>query len=89
MRFWAVKPLRSRAKECRPFLFCENIEKYIKDDIKYDADVLLLYTEGDDAAAVYEKAAQLKSQGLSVRVQTEAGKVRCRQTVKLNGGWDE
>lgn len=84
-----MEKLGKKAQAIGFAVYLGEIEKYIKDDIKYDADVLLLYTEGDDAAAVYEKAAQLKSQGLSVRVQTEAGKVRCRQTVKLNGGCDE
>ncbi len=84
-----MEKLGKKAQAIGFAVYLGEIEKYIKDDIKYDADVLLLYTDSDDVASVYNKAIQLKNDGLSVRVQKDIGKVRCKKIIRTAGNGDE
>lgn len=49
------------------YLDCLNL--YYKDERRFDTDVLLLYTDADDSAAVFRLTEQLLAQGLSVRTE--------------------
>lgn len=69
-------------------VYLGEIEKYIKDDIKYDVEVLLLYNDSDDASQVYRKVRELRSQGISVRAQKEQGKVRAERIIRVTGEQD-
>ena len=65
-------------------LYPDELAYYSGSQSDYDADVLLLYEEGQDGAAVYAEVEKLVKQGLSVRAATEppAGMKFCR-TVKI------
>lgn len=66
-------------------VYLGEIEKYMKDDIKYDVDILLLYSDNDDISSVYARAESLRAEGKSVRVQKQTGKVRAEKTICMAG----
>ena len=71
-----MEKLDKKAEAIGFAVYLGEIEKYIKDDIRFDADVLLTYTDADCAQDVFKKATELRSSGKSVRVQKTEGKVR-------------
>ena len=64
-----MEKLDKKAEAIGFAVYLGEIEKYIKDDIRFDADILLTYTDDDSAQDVFKKAAELRSSGKSVRVQ--------------------
>jgi len=52
----------------------------------FDADVFVLYSEGDDGCKLYREIEKLVMQGISVRSgMTLPGKVRCKRIMKFDG----
>lgn len=78
-----MEKLGKKAEAIGFAVYIGEIEKHIKDDIKYDADILLLYGDDDKAQDVYKAVRALKKDGSSVRAQKTAGKIRCKKTVSL------
>ncbi len=73
-------------------IYLNLLERFGRETESYDADVLLLYGPETSPAEVIAAAEALRSEGLSVRAQTEAGGVRARRTARLVKGecvWDE
>ncbi len=77
-----MEKLDKKAEAIGFAVYLGEIEKYIKDDIRFDADILLTYTEADRAEDVFKKASELRLTGKSVRVQKTDGKVRYGEILK-------
>ncbi len=67
-------------------VYLDALEGFGKRQRATDVDVLLLYGDKTDAAAVVAKVQAIASEGKSVRAQKEKGGVRYGEVVDLRGG---
>lgn len=68
-------------------VYLDQLERLEEDGAAYDADVLLLYGGEDDPAAVMERAAALRAQGLTVRAERDVPPgLRCRTLERMPEG---
>lgn len=66
------------------------IERFLTGENGFDAEALLLYNDDDDPMLVARKAAQLRREYGSVRVQKSGGQMpRCRRTIIFSEDADE
>ena len=79
--------LQSLALElCIRTITPDQLERLEEED-GYDVDVLLLYSPGDDPAAVSRLAGELREEGRSVRLGRSAPPgLRCRETLRFGEG---
>lgn len=67
-------------------VYLDQLERLEEED-GYDVDVLLLYSPGDDPAAVSRLAGELREEGRSVRLGRSAPPgLRCRETLRFGEG---
>lgn len=68
-------------------VYLDQLDRLEEDGAAYDADVLLLYGGEDDPAAVMERAAALRAQGLTVRAERGVPPgLRCRTLERMPEG---
>ena len=68
-------------------LYIDLLERYFKDSADTDADVLLIYSDADDTAAVLKKAEDIRRSGKSVRVQKNSDtKIKYAEKIVFEGG---
>lgn len=68
-------------------VYADELERVSTDEERYDADVLLLYDTGADAAKLTAAVKMLTAAGQRVRVQRERSeKIRFKQLLKLGDG---
>lgn len=64
-------------------VYLDLLEHLSEPEPEFDVDVLILCPGDDKALEAVKRAADLRAQGKSVRVQRETGKIRARDTVAL------
>ena len=68
-------------------VYMDVIEEYMQESRDFDADVLLLYGNNSDYAAVFSAAQALRESGLTVRVQqNQCADIRARRVMDISGG---
>ena len=68
-------------------VYLDQLERLDAQEPPYDVDVLLLYDQADDVAALVSAVRQLVDGGESVRVQkADDGRLRCRRLLRMKEG---
>ena len=68
-------------------VYLDRLERFGADDLKYDADVLLLYTTDTDTGKLIEAVKSLADSGKTVRTAKELdGTASYKQVLRLGKG---